>query len=92
LAVRFRRSQQPRKPVPRHYFDIRRGGEHNKHPEGTALPNIEAARKEAHASTRDLLADLLKGEKEIDRRVIEIVDESGAVLDRIAIRDVLHGQ
>ena len=53
--------------------------------EGDDYSDLEAARADARASVRDLVADDLRGGRSIAARHIEIMDEHGAALDRIGI-------
>jgi hypothetical protein len=53
--------------------------------EGGDYSDLEAARAEARASVRDLVADDLRSGKATAARHIEITDEHGAALDRVGL-------
>lgn len=57
--------------------------------EGDELADLEAARKEARASMRDLMMDDLRVGRLVPERRIEIADDHGTVLDSIGIRVTL---
>jgi hypothetical protein len=61
----------------------------NTDPDGTEFPDLEAARREAVLSAREMLAErILHGAEEVASRII-ITDEAGTVLGMIYMRDVL---
>jgi hypothetical protein len=53
--------------------------------EGGDYSDLEAARAEARASVRELVADDLRAGRSVATRHIEITDEHGAALDRIGL-------
>jgi len=58
-------------------------------PEGTDLPDIEAARREATLSAREMLAEwIILGAEDIPTRIV-IADDGGTVLAVVHMRDVL---
>ena len=75
--------------MPRYYFNIYEQGRLIPDQEGTEFPTVKAAREEAEASARELLADALRAHKEVDGKRIEIVDADGAVVETVLVRDVL---
>ena len=76
--------------MPRYYFHIRDEDGVSPDSEGCDLPDLAAARIEARASARDLMFDCLRANKPPDGRKIEIAGENGAVIETIALRDLLH--
>ena len=75
--------------MPRYYFNIYEQGCLIPDKEGTECPTVKAAREEAEASARELLADALKAHKEVNGKRIEIADVDGSVVGTIMVRDVL---
>lgn len=75
--------------MPTFYFHIRDGDALIQDPVGSDLPDLDAARREAAAAAREMLADRLKAGGRPDGRQFEIADEDGRVLARVAFRDVL---
>jgi hypothetical protein len=72
--------------VPRYFLHI---GELNTDQEGTHLPDLEAARREALLSAREMLAEWIVCEvEEIPTRIV-ISDEAGNVPAVVHMRDVL---
>jgi hypothetical protein len=58
-------------------------------PEGTHLPDLEAARREALLSAREMLAEWIAcGVEDIPTRIV-ISDEAGNVLAIVHMREVL---
>ena len=75
--------------MPRYFFHVREGSELSRDAEGQDLSNAEAARREAVAATREILGEKLLHGGSLDRRSIEIVDETGRVVDVVNANDVL---
>ena len=75
--------------MPRYYFHVREGGELSRDTEGQDLPNVEAARREAIAASREILGDKLLHGGSLNSRTIEISDETGHVVDVVSSSDVL---
>jgi hypothetical protein len=75
--------------MPRYYFNIYEQGRLIPDEEGAEFPTLKAARVEAEASARELLADALKGHVEVNGKRIEIADVDGLVVETIMVRDVL---
>lgn len=72
--------------MPRYFLHI---DELDTDPDGTELPDIEAARREATLSAREMLAEwIILGAEEIPTRIL-ITDEGGTVLAVVHMRDVL---
>lgn len=75
--------------MPRYFFHVREGSELSRDAEGQDLSNAEAARREAVAATREMLGEKLLHGGALDQRSIEIVDETGRVVDVVSANDVL---
>lgn len=76
--------------MPRFYFHIRSSDSFIRDPDGTDLPDLDAARSEAEKSARDLLAALLKDGAVVNGQVFEITDGEGNILERLPFRQVLR--
>jgi hypothetical protein len=76
--------------MPRYYFHIRTADAFIRDPDGSDLPDLDAARVEAGHSARHLLAELLRDGEVVDGQVFEISDEAGAVLERVPLRSVIR--
>ena len=61
----------------RFYFHVRDGDALRKDTIGVDLPSVDAAREEALASARDILADEIRHGEALDRRRFEVWDEAG---------------
>lgn len=68
--------------MPRSFLHIRSGNELIEDPERSVLPDVEAAREEALASARDILAASLEAGNVLDDQVIKIVDETASYVRR----------
>ena len=75
--------------MPRYFFHMRSDQGFIRDPDGSELPDLDAARAEAIVSARHLLADMLKHGREVDGQAFEIADEADEVLARIPFRSVL---
>jgi hypothetical protein len=72
--------------VPRYFLHI---DELDTDPDGTELPDLEAARREAMLSAREMLAErIILGADDIPTRIV-ITDEEGSILSVVHFRDVL---
>jgi len=72
--------------VPRYFLHI---DELGIDPDGTELPDLEAARREAMLSAREMLAEwIIRGAEAIPLRIL-ISDASGNLLAVVHMRDVL---
>jgi hypothetical protein len=76
--------------MPHYYFHIRSSAGLILDPEGTEMPDLDAALTEAERSARELLADLLKSGSVLDGQMFEISDADGTVLARLPFRNVLR--
>ena len=75
--------------MPRYYFHIRNGGNLTVDEEGRNFPDISAARKEIMAGVREMIAENLRLGATIYGQQFEIVDESGAIVDVVELKDVI---
>jgi hypothetical protein len=74
----------------RYFFHLRKGDEVVEDIEGTELGDIEAVRREAADSARDLMAEWLKGGRPLDVvTVFEVRDEAGDVAHVLPFAAVL---
>lgn len=86
MVLRHRQEER----VPRYYFHIRNHDGFDEDLEGTELPSFEAAREEAIAAAREILAErVLQGDL-IDGDVFEITREDGVIIDRIPFRSTMN--
>lgn len=77
--------------VPRFFFHIHDDA-YARDDEGMELPDPEAARNAAIAGLRSLAADGVKDGRLDLRHFIDVEDEAGTRLFRIAVADALHVQ
>ncbi|MES2473312.1 MAG: hypothetical protein V4601_10805 [Pseudomonadota bacterium] len=75
--------------MPHYYFHVREGSDISRDEEGQDLPNVEAARREAISSSREILGEKLLHGGSLNHRTIEIADETGHVVDTVSSNDVL---
>lgn len=75
--------------MPHFYFHLQYRGMLAKDPEGTELPDLDAARAYALASARELLAEAIKGGREFDGETFIIADDRGRGLDSVAFMQAL---
>lgn len=74
----------------RYYFHVRDGDRLLEDPDGSDLPNLDAAREEALAGARLLLSEKLQRGEVIDGQRFEITDASGEVLEIVPFKAVLR--
>jgi hypothetical protein len=78
-----------RRQIGRFYFHLQDGDRVLQDPEGTDLPDVEAARQEAILAARELLIDAIKaGMKKVPKALL-IADEEGRTLDVLPLASVL---
>lgn len=75
--------------MPRYFFHVREGGELSQDREGQELPDVEAARREAVNTGREILGEKLLHGGALNNRAIEIADETGHIVEVVNINDVL---
>lgn len=80
--------------MPRYYFHVRDGADVSRDEEGQTLPDVEAARREAICTNREMLGERLLHGGSLNHRQIEITDETGHVVDVVTAADALfsHGK
>ena len=78
--------------MPHYYFNLRRNGELIADMEGCECENIEAMKREAVLSARELSAQSLREGDDADGRAFEVTDESGEIVLRMTFADVLSGK
>ena len=76
--------------MPHYYFHVREVADLSRDQEGQDLPNVEAARREAINSSREILGEKLLHGGSLNNRTIEIADETGHVVDVVNANDVLY--
>jgi hypothetical protein len=76
--------------MPRYYLHIRDGDRLVEDPDGSDLPDLDAARAEALESARNILAAKVKAGELIDDKRFEITDAVGTVLAVIPLKIVLR--
>ena len=80
--------------MPRFFFNVREGAEFSRDLEGQELPDVEAARREAICSGREMLSERMLHGGSLSHLQIEIADETGHVADVVTTDEVVfhHGQ
>lgn len=74
----------------RFFINIRDGETLMEDEEGSVLPSLEAALKEAMQSAKEILADQILSGAVINARVFEITDESGVIRATYLLRDAIN--
>jgi hypothetical protein len=75
--------------MPRYFFHVRDGTEISRDPEGQILSDLEAARREAVNSAREMIGERVLHGGAVNGRTIEIAGEDGRVLATVETREVL---
>jgi hypothetical protein len=75
--------------MPRYYINFQSGDQLAKDDEGIELPSLEAARKAALISAREIIADEIKADAKSPLRAVVITDENGQDLLTIPAKDIL---
>ena len=75
--------------MPRYYFHIHGRDGTIPDEEGSALPNIAAAKAEGLAAVREMLADSVKRGRGPDGRELWIVDKKGKVLFALPFHEIV---
>ena len=80
--------------MPRFFFHVRDGADLSRDEEGQELADIAAARREAISTNREMLGERILHGGALNHRQIEIVDETGHVVDVVSAQEVLfqHGK
>lgn len=76
--------------MPRYFLHIRDEDGLTPDEEGAELPDLDAAKAEAIAGARDILAEKLRAGEVLSGAVIEIADETGQVLAVVRFRDAIR--
>ncbi|MEE7456101.1 hypothetical protein MPAR168_18550 [Methylorubrum populi] len=74
----------------RFFLHLRDGTELIEDPDGSELPDLNAARAEARDAARDIMAGMVRAGELLDGQQIEIRDAAGALLDVVRLKDVLR--
>jgi len=75
--------------MPRFYLHLRKGENFFRDPEGAEFADLEAARQEALQAARELAAESIKFDQEIEGR-FEITDEQGQSLLIVTLKDTVR--
>ena len=75
--------------MPRFYFHLRSGENFATDCDGAELPDLAAARQEALASAREIVADAVKGSKNETPNCFVIADADGHELLNVPLTEVL---
>ena len=78
--------------MPRYFFHVRDGADVSRDEEGQTLPNVEAARREALSTNREMLVERLLHGGSLNHRQIEIADETGHVVEVVSAADALFNK
>ncbi len=73
----------------RFFFDIRRGVEVIRDPDGELRPSLEEAMAEAASAAKELVIDAMHNLREIDDDEIVIRDSEGRIVGSVRLVDVL---
>lgn len=74
----------------RFFLHLRDGTELMEDPDGSELPDLNAARAEARDAARDIMAGMVRAGELLDGQQIEIRDAAGALLEIVRLKDVLR--
>ena len=75
--------------MPRFYLHLRKGEQFFRDPEGAVFSDLESARREAMRSAREMAAESVKHNQEIDGQ-LEIMDEAGETLLVLTLKDTVR--
>lgn len=80
--------------MPRFFFHVRDGADLSQDIEGQEFPDVEAARREAVSTNREMLGERILHGGAINHRQIEIANENGQIVEVVRAADVLfkHGK
>jgi hypothetical protein len=76
--------------MPRYFFHISHTGRRVEDPEGSDFDALEAARKEAAASLRDLMAAALRSGGRSTLVAIDVADNEGSILTTIDLIEAME--
>jgi hypothetical protein len=76
--------------MPIYHLNIRENTEVMKDVEGQEYPSLAAAHADAVEGAREIMAERILAGKPLDERgMVEITDNSGSVIERVAFADAL---
>jgi hypothetical protein len=75
--------------MPRFYLHFRKGEHFYRDPEGAVFADLERARQEAMQSARELAAECVKHNQEVEGQ-FEIMDEAGENLLTLTLKDTVR--
>lgn len=75
--------------MPQYFFHVRDGDGLTEDPDGSDLPDLEAARTEAAIAAREIAAEHVRAGKAVDGLRFEICDAAGRKLATVPFRDAL---
>ena len=75
--------------MPRFYLHFRKGEQFFRDPEGAVFPDLESARQEAMQSAREMAAESVKHNQDIEGQ-FEIMDEAGKTLLILTLKDTVR--
>jgi hypothetical protein len=76
--------------MPHFFFHVRDRDDLTKDVEGVDLPDLEAARAEARASARDMLAERIDSDGTLGNQQFEICDDAGQLLATVPFGDAIE--
>lgn len=76
--------------MPTFHFHVRVGDQLFEDPDGSDLPDLEAARAEALATVRGAVVEQIKTGKAVGGQSFEITDEARRVLATVTYRDAFR--
>lgn len=76
--------------MPRFFLNIRDGADLIVDPEGSVLPDVEAACREALYAARDILAERIRAGDVVDGQQFEITDEAGVLRAKFPLKSALR--
>jgi hypothetical protein len=72
------------------FFHVRTGERFARDEEGIDLPDLDAARQEATASVREIVANAILAGEPVGDRAVHVVDQTDALVFAIQFRDVIR--
>jgi len=78
--------------MPRFFFHTRDHNEFVEDLEGADFPDINAARRDAQAAAREMMAELLLRNDVVDGRRFEIANSDGDILEAVPFRSAMRSE
>ena len=78
--------------MPRFFFHTRDHNEFVEDLEGADFPDLNAARRDAQAAAREMMAELLLRNDVVDGRRFEIANSDGDVLEVVPFRSAMRSE